>query len=119
MPNSRIWGAKALRHGHFRGDRGCNKLFFGRTALIAQPGVCQGEFNAGLQRRVFRLLNTWGIPMKKVLIAAVAVAAFATAANAGGIVVPQDVVIVDTAASNQGIFVPIFAVLLLLLLHHN
>jgi hypothetical protein len=57
--------------------------------------------------------------MKKVLIAALAVAAFATAANAGGIVVPQDVVIVDTAASNQGIFVPIFAVLLLLLLHTN
>lgn len=59
--------------------------------------------------------------MKKVLIAVAAVAVFATAANAGGVVphVPQEVVIVDTAASNQGIFVPAFALLLLILLHHS
>lgn len=59
--------------------------------------------------------------MKKVLIAAAAVAVFATAANAGGVVphVPQDVVIVDAATSNQGIFVPVFALLLLIMLHHG
>jgi hypothetical protein len=74
--------------------------------------------NAGLQRRVRNLLNTWGNPMKKVLIAAAAVALFATTANAGGIV-PEVVIIEDTAASNQGIFVPIFAVLLLIMLHHG
>lgn len=59
--------------------------------------------------------------MKKILIAAVAFAAFATVAQAGGIVanVPEQVVIVDTAASNQGIFVPVFALLLLIMLHHG
>ena len=59
--------------------------------------------------------------MKKILIAALAVAAFATAAQAGGIVTvtPEVVVIEDTAASNQGIFVPIFALLLLIMLHHG
>ena len=57
--------------------------------------------------------------MKKILIAGLAVAAFATAAHAGGIVTPEVVVIEDTAASNQGIFVPIFALLLLIMLHHG
>ncbi|MBY4892362.1 hypothetical protein KUL25_06265 [Rhodobacteraceae bacterium N5(2021)] len=59
--------------------------------------------------------------MKQILIAAAAVAVLATAANAGGVVpqVPQEVVIVDTAASNQGIFVPAFALLILLMLHHG
>ena len=74
--------------------------------------------NAGCNHRVRSLQNTWGSPMKKVLIAAAAVAVFATAANAGGIV-PEVVIIEDTAASNQGIFVPIFALLLLIMLHHG
>jgi len=59
--------------------------------------------------------------MKKVLIAAAAVAVFATAANAGGIVttVPEVAIVEDTAGSNQGIFVPIFALILLISLHHG
>lgn len=59
--------------------------------------------------------------MKKTLCAAaLCLAALAPAANAGGVVhpvTPDAVIIADTAASNQGIFVPIFTVLLLLLLH--
>lgn len=61
--------------------------------------------------------------MKKLLCAsALCLAALAPSANASGYVQPQTpsvVIVEDTAASNQGIFVPIFAVLLLLLLHHN
>lgn len=60
--------------------------------------------------------------MKKALIAAAAVVALAPAANASGYVQPQVpavVIVDDTATSNQGIFVPAFALLLLILLHHN
>lgn len=55
--------------------------------------------------------------MKKILIAAAAAAMLSTAANAGGIVThtPTHVIIEDTASSAQGIFVPIFAVLFVLL----
>lgn len=55
--------------------------------------------------------------MKKVLIAAAAVAVFATAANAGGYVThtPEAVIIADTAASGQGILVPALAVLFVML----
>lgn len=60
--------------------------------------------------------------MRKLFIAAVAATAIAPAVNAGGYVEPQMppvVIIDDTAASNQGIFVPAFAILLLIMLHHN
>ena len=59
--------------------------------------------------------------MKKILIAASAAAMISTAANASGYVQPQTpeiVIVEDTAGSNQGIFVPAFALLLLILLHH-
>ena len=57
--------------------------------------------------------------MKKVCAAILGLTMLGTAANAGGIIVevPPAVIIEDTAASNQGIFVPVFALLLLLLLH--
>jgi ATP-dependent helicase YprA (DUF1998 family) len=61
-------------------------------------------------------------PMKKVLIAAAAVAVFASAANAGGIVTPEMppvVIVQDTVGSSEGIFVPIMALLLLITLHHR
>lgn len=59
--------------------------------------------------------------MKKILISAAAIAIFASAANAGGIVaqMPEVVIVEGTAASNEGIFVPIFALLLLITLHHR
>ncbi len=61
--------------------------------------------------------------MKKLACAAaLSLAVAAPAANASGYVqphVPEVVVIEDTAASNQGIFVPIFALLLLIMLHHG
>jgi len=61
--------------------------------------------------------------MKNLLCAsALCLAALAPTANASGYVqphTPEVVIIDDTAASNQGIFVPIFTVLLLLLVHHN
>lgn len=61
--------------------------------------------------------------MKKTLCAAaLCLAALAPSANATGYVqphVPEVVIVEDTAASSQGIFVPIFAVLVLLLLHHG
>lgn len=62
-----------------------------------------------------------GNTMKKVLIAAAAATVIATSANAGGIVThtPEAVIIADTASSSQGIFVPIFAVLFVLLATHH
>lgn len=59
--------------------------------------------------------------MKKVLIAAAAIAVFASAANAGGIVtqMPEVVIVEGTAASSEGIFVPIFTLLLLITLHNR
>ncbi|UWQ94169.1 hypothetical protein K3728_10530 [Rhodobacteraceae bacterium M385] len=59
--------------------------------------------------------------MKKALIAAAAVAVLSTSANASGYVpaVPQEVVVVDTASSNQGIFVPAFALVLFILATHH
>lgn len=61
--------------------------------------------------------------MKKTLCAAaLCLAVFAPTANAGGYVethVPPAVIVEDTAASNQGIFVPLFGLLLLLLTHHG
>lgn len=59
--------------------------------------------------------------MKKILIAASVATVVSTAANAGGIVpqTPPAVVIADTASSSQGIFVPIFAVLFVLLTTHH
>lgn len=55
--------------------------------------------------------------MKKILIAATAATLIASASNAGGIVThtPEAVIIQDTASSSQGIFVPFFAVLFVLL----
>ncbi len=62
--------------------------------------------------------------MKKTLCAsALCLAAFAPTANASGWVqpvTPEILIVEDTAASNQGIFVPIFGlVLLILATHHN
>lgn len=60
--------------------------------------------------------------MRKLLIAAAAATAIAPAVNAGGYVEPQMpavVIIEDTATSSQGIFVPIFAVLFVLLATHH
>lgn len=59
---------------------------------------------------------------KAACAAAISLAALTSTANAGGYVTPvtpEVVIVEDTAASSQGIFVPIFAVLLLILLHHN
>ncbi|WP_224815087.1 hypothetical protein [Hasllibacter sp. MH4015] len=61
--------------------------------------------------------------MKKLACAAaLSLAVMAPTANASGYVqphTPEVVVIEDTAASNQGIFVPVFALLLLIMLHHG
>lgn len=59
--------------------------------------------------------------MKKILISAAAIAFLGSAASAGGLVaeVPPVVIVEDTASSNQGIFVPIFALVMLISLHHG
>jgi hypothetical protein len=59
---------------------------------------------------------------KAVCAAALSLALLSPSANASGYiqpVTPEIVVVEDTAASNQGIFVPIFALLLLIMLHHG
>lgn len=61
--------------------------------------------------------------MKKLACAAaLSLAVMSPAANASGYVqpvIPPVVIVDDTAASNQGIFVPVFALILLIMLHHG